>query len=450
MSTPKPIEPTASPVAEPAHPKINGSATALPGSTTAPAREFDTILIATGSSAFRGKVCGLTLAERGIRVAKKSGTTRIHVVSVPEQADKLPGWIDPSRDLLILNVSTQVVHFPLVEAVRGGGARVAITPEGDYAGAIWVPAAEALAVATQLAGKQREPGRADTPVDMMGRQNALDVADAELARQWRESRHATEHVHGPIARHRAVSSSEREAATKMLFQLIHKPDQDGFLSKYLFRPIAYPITRAFLPTPITPNGVTAIVAVLALGGCIIVAGASYWAGVIGTMLQHVAGYFDCTDGEIARLRHEGSKFGQWFDTLTDEATTVGCLAGVGIHVYQRHPDWQWLIGPSIPIGLVGSFISLYVIYYYLIKVARSGNSQDYPVKKGGKLEVFAQLLHRDFIGLAVFIMAIFNILEVAYIGLCLGGIVSGLVLIPEHLQLRKDLASGKVVPKPIS
>ena len=407
--------------------------------TDAPeAREFDAIVLAIGDAAWRGKVCGLTLAERGRRLAVKAGAASVTVV---RSLDAWTARVHDGRDLLILRASDQVVHFPLIDAIRGTSQvpRVAVTPDGDYAGAIWVPAAATLC--------ETAP-RDDRAVALAAL--AQPDGDAALAARWLETNHATGHVHGDIARHRAVTRDERRGATKMLFQLVHKKDQDGVLSKYLFRPVAYPITRALLPTPITPNGVTLIVAVLALGGCVLVAGASYQAAVIGSLLQHVAGYFDCTDGEIARLRHEGSRFGQWFDTLTDEATTVAYLVCVGIHVYKIHDDdwYQVHIAWTLPVGVIGTLVGLYVIYYYLAKVARSGNSQDYPVKKGGKLAGLAQLTHRDFIGLGSLILAIANLTEVAYVGICLGGFVTGVLLFPEHLALRKDLASGAVVPKP--
>ena len=407
---------------------------------TEDAREFDAIVLAIGDAASRGKVCGLTLAERGRRVATKAGAASVIVVRSLADAAQLAARSGRGRDLLILRASDQVVHFPLLDAVRGNGnqPKIAVTPAGEYAGAIWVPVG---------AGLCETAPRDDVAVALAA--VAQPDGDATLAKRWLESSHATAHVHGAIARHRAVTRAERRGATKMLFELVHKKDQDGVLSKYLFRPVAYPITRALLPTPITPNGVTLIVAVLALGGCVVVAGASYEAAVIGSLLQHVAGYFDCTDGEIARLRHEGSRFGQWFDTLTDEATTVAYLVCVGIHVYKIHDgDWyQVHIAWTLPVGVVGTFVGLYVIYYYLAKVARSGNSQDYPVKQGGKLAGLAQLTHRDFIGLGSLVLAIANLTEIAYVGICLGGFVTGVLLFPEHVRLRKDLASGAVVPK---
>ncbi|MEJ7600582.1 MAG: CDP-alcohol phosphatidyltransferase family protein, partial [Kofleriaceae bacterium] len=329
---------------------------------------FDVIVLAVGPAARSHKVCGLTLAERGRRLANKAGATRVHLVDSIERAQQLPGWV-ADRDVLVLRASDQVVHFPLVDAVKGGGARIAVGPDGVYAGAIWVPRTDAPQVAAALA---TDP----------------EHGDIALAKQWRESQHATEHVHGEIARHRAVTADERKAATRMLFQLIYK-SQDGPLTKFWFRPIAYPITRAFLPTPLTPNHVTAIACVLAMTGCAMVAFPSYLAAVIGSLLQHVASYFDCTDGEIARLRHEGSKAGQWFDTLTDEATTVLYLAGIGIHVYHRQPDWQPYLQSAIPFGVACSLASNPLIYFYHIKVARSGKTQDKPVSPNYKIKTIA-------------------------------------------------------------
>jgi phosphatidylglycerophosphate synthase len=378
---------------------------------------FDALVVGYGPAA-GNVVCGLTLLERGRRVAASAGAARVVVVDSREAAD-LASVGFGERDLLILRASDQVVHTPLVSAVASGtaDARVASDPTTDeYAGAIWVPAAS---VAEAVAAVATDPER----------------GDIALAARWLAEGRAQAVPHGDIARHPAVTRQQRRDATRMLFGLVHKT-QDGALSKYLFRPVAYPITRALLPTPITPNQVSIFVGLLALTGCWIASGPSYWDAVIGSLLAHIAGYFDCTDGEIARLRHEGSKLGMWLDTIADEATTVGYLAGIGYHVYQRHPS-AW-IGWSIPIGLFGTFVTLYVIYNYLIVVARSGNSQDYPTPKGGPFEPLAGLLHRDFIGLAALVAAIANVTEISYALLFLGAVVSACVLMGDHIKLRRQ------------
>ena len=391
-------------------------------------RDFDAIVVAVGEPAHTGKVSGLTLVERGRRMLKKAGARQIVTVDGPASAAQLATTLTGARDVVVINCSEQVVHFPLLHAVQGGGRRVAITPGGDYAGALWVPAAnlgEAIAaIAADPAG-----------------------GDAKLAEAWRAEGVPTQ-AHGPIARHRAVTRAERKAASKYLYQMVFKP-QDALLSKILFRPVAYPFTWLLLPTFVTPNMVTFMVAALGIVGAFIAAGPSYEAAVIGSFMGHFASYLDCTDGELARLKHQYSKWGQWYDTWADEGTTVTFTGCIGYHVYLRHADTgygEYLLW-SIPIGVLASLTTVYVIYYYLIKVARTGNSQDYPVKKGG-LEWLAELTHRDFIGLASFIGCLLNLTEVVYGLLWVGAIVSSSILIREHLQLRRDLKSGAVVPRP--
>ncbi len=423
---------------------------------TAERREFDALVLAIGDAASTGKVCGLTLKERGRRLAVKVGAARVEVAETPEQAAAFTPAA--GRDLLILRASDQIVHYAVVEAVRDAEGeagtnrpRIAVVPDtepeaGSYAGAIYIPASSGICDTGIAAAGGRPAGGVRGDIAVALSMLAKPDGDVALAAQWKD--HATTHAYAGVGRHRAVTKEERKAATKYMWQLIWKPEQDGWLSYHLFRPVAYPITRFFLPTPVSPNGITAIVAVLALVGCVICAWPSYEAAVIGSVMQHVAGYFDCTDGEIARLRHEGSKFGMWFDTLTDEATTVAYMVCIGIHNYHRYPDYQPYIAGMIILGFIGSMLSLYVIYYYLIKVARSGNSQDYPVKGGELQKKLAQFLHRDFIGLATMLMAIFNVTEIAAVGMAIGGVVSGATLLPEHLKLRRDLASGAVVPRP--
>ncbi len=401
-------------------------------STSSTATAFDVVVLALGPAANGPKVCGLTLAERGRRVAKKSGARHVVTVDSPEAAHALSTRLTGDVDVVVLRCSDQVVHFPLVDAVRPNGAeagtRVAIGEDGAYAGALNVPAARTSELARAMAADPQ-------------------TGDRTLAARWCAEDPTVGSPHAPLARHAAATSDERRGATRMLFQLIHKP-QDAALAK-IYRAVARPLTRALLPTRLTPNAITLIAAVMSLTGCALVARPSYESAVLGALLQHLANYLDCCDGEVARLRHEGSKRGQWFDTLTDEATTVAYTAAVGYHVYQRYAD-EWFgpyIGWSIPLAVGGALTTIYVVYWYLIHVSRTGNSQDYPVKKGG-LEWLAQVTHRDFICAGVLVLAIADLNEIAYAGLGLGGVVSAAILMREHLQLRRDLASGKVVPRP--
>ena len=126
-------------------------------------------------------------------------------------------------------------------------------------------------------------------------------------------------IHGP---------DDVAAAERMLFASLRKTiELDGFIAYHLLRPLARPVTRALLATAVTPNQVTCfalalglVAAVAASAGAFALAGVLYWAGSV----------VDCVDGEIARLRVEGSRAGEWLDSVADEVSTFALLGGVGL------------------------------------------------------------------------------------------------------------------------
>jgi phosphatidylglycerophosphate synthase len=411
--------------ARPARVSTTGNPSAPERPPLYPERAVDAVILATSDEATGSVVCGLSLRERARRVAVRAGASRVLVVDRPEQALRLPRWVDPARDLLVLCADGQVVHTPLVDAVRGPTSRprVAVDPDnGAYAGALWAPAERALQVAAALAADPRE-------------------GDAALARAWLADGDAEAAPHGPIARHPARTRAERRGATRMLFRLVDKA-QDSPLARHVNRRVSYPITRLLLPTPVTPNMVSAVVLVVGVAGCALVARGGYASALAGALLVLLAGYLDGCDGEIARLRLESSRLGAWLDTIVDEATTILFLSAIGYHVYQvhGHPLLAW----SIVLAVAAALACVYVIYYYLVVVAGSCNSQDYPTTRGGILEPLRVMVRRDVINLASVVLLAFGLSELVFAGMAAGSVVTAAVLIPQHLALRRALASGAV------
>src|SRR5689334_13170437 len=79
---------------------------------------------------------------------------------------------------------------------------------------------------------------------------------------------------------------------------------------WVYRPIAYLLARALLPTPVSPNLVTLCSIVIGL-----FSGAAFFASYPGHMrvagaLLFTSAIFDCADGQLARLRGTSSKFGR--------------------------------------------------------------------------------------------------------------------------------------------
>src|SRR5437016_8001091 len=109
--------------------------------------------------------------------------------------------------------------------------------------------------------------------------------------------------------------------------------QDGFVSRFLNRPISRRITSFLLKFPIHPNGWTISIFVLPLiAGTFLVRG-NYASVVIGAAIFQVFSILDGCDGEIARAKNLESKFGERLDYFCDFAASLVYVLtlGLGLH-----------------------------------------------------------------------------------------------------------------------
>lgn len=376
----------------------------------------------------------------------RCGAERAVVVDAGEAGTEQVGHVRTDLPVLFIDARQQVVHLDLIKpALASDSDRAVVVDRDGYAGALW---ARGDAIAEVIAALRDNPAG----------------GDAELASRWLAADATRVRLDDTaIARHRAITPDERRAAARMLYQIIHK-GQDGPVTRYVYRPVSLPITKLLLRTPITPNHVTLFCGVLSAIGIYLTAHYDYTSLLWAAGLIQIAAFLDGCDGEIARLKLQASTVGAWFDTLVDEATSVGYVVALGYHVYLRH-GYDWLYS-SIFVALAAHLLTIYIIYYYIIVVARSGNSQDYqgkvhivdgdgdepprlepvPEPEGRRNPVLAwcaeycpHLLRRDFLSLLALAMVFFRQTDVLY-GILIGGSIVAVVwLTPEHLMLRLKL-----------
>src|SRR5437773_4774052 len=108
---------------------------------------------------------------------------------------------------------------------------------------------------------------------------------------------------------------------------------DGFVSRFLNRPISRRITSFLLKFPIHPNGWTISIFVLPLvAGAFLIRG-DYVSIVIGAAIFQVFSILDGCDGEIARAKNLESKFGERLDYFCDFAASLVYVLtlGLGLH-----------------------------------------------------------------------------------------------------------------------
>jgi hypothetical protein len=427
--------------------------------------DLDAIVLATEASS-RVRVAGLSATERARRVAGRVGASRVFVVEKPEQLAELAAWRGSRNQPLLVIRANQLVHTPLVapliEALPRAGVALSIVPDAPAVGDLTVGTYAGALVATGDAANVV----VNTLVARAGDDSAVAASFPD----------ATRIPHGAVARAPLESREQIRAAHKLLYRILIKP-QDNAITRYLYRPVSFPLTRLLVWTPITPNQISYVVAALVAIGCWITARASFGNALLGTIIVLIASYVDCCDGEVARVKLLSSRFGAWVDTVVDELSSIGYMIAIGWHCHlQFGPDWFGSLSQTIGVDPWKALIALstftvswcvYCIYYNIIVAVGSANSQDYvgrfevvPGKQPNSvrlapaaakaivpkqplpwpLEVIATYLpyivRRDFISWLAVILAAAKLTYVAFGLFVVGGLVSFVILTIDHLKLR--------------
>lgn len=394
-----------------------------------------TALVLATAAGDRRIVTGLTLGERGRRVATRAGFTGDRLVVVTTVDELRAAQPRLAGALVVVDARDQVVAAELFAALEPErpGARHAIDPaRGDAAvGALVVDAGDAAAVIAAL---------------------LADFAGGVAAA------HPTASTAVPVPRRARFPVPDRaavRAADKWQYELVDKP-LDSWLCRYFYRPLARPLTKLFLRSPFTPNAISVISIILSLVGCAIAAGPSRMDHIIGLAILVAGGIVDANDGEVARLRLEMSKTGAWLDAIGDDLARLALVAGIGVHVSHLHPDWHAL--PITGAALAMTVASLVLIYWYCIFVIHSSNNQDYtkalqigpgvradgPRGLGAAIADFAaQIIRRDAIDLGVLLLALVHLPEIGFVLLSVGALVTLAVVIPTHLKIVRSLRASR-------
>jgi len=131
--------------------------------------------------------------------------------------------------------------------------------------------------------------------------------------------------------------------------------RDGYSDRLLYRPLARPITRALLPTPVSPNAVTLASAAIGVGGGLLIGSASPAGVLAGVACLVASGILDCCDGELARLRHAESRLGHVLDVAGDTLVAVALLAGIVRRLVRAGAVPGWPVLAALVFGIAGAF-----------------------------------------------------------------------------------------------
>ncbi len=364
----------------------------------APIAPIDTARTASPVNGDR-RVLGLDLLQRTIITARRAGYGQIFSLArdhaVPAGIATVPTWYDlasvlvpPQTAPLIIVPETILSEIDWLERLvemRIEPAVWAVSPHRlvKLTAAAVPPALEAL----------QTDGGADDLIAVQSRLTRRFGAPAAIPIEI-----------NPIAV--TTSLDVRNAERRLLAGLVK--DTDGFMARYVERPLSLQISRFLAPTAITPNQISIVSIVVGLSGApFFLSGFSTWQ-TVGALLLLVHSILDGCDGELARLKFQESRWGGvldfWGDNIVHMAT-FACMA-IGWSL-SANAMWPLLLGAS---AVLGNLASATFVYWRLMRV-KNDNGPLFTSVTAAPNRRLARLLdaasRRDFIYL-VLVLALFG------------------------------------------
>jgi len=346
------------------------------------------------------RLAGVPLLLRGLLIAQKAGLEEVLILGGADPSRLLADkrvklrwrWLaaEPpgderaalaaargqvSEDFILLfadSVCGDRALAALRQAALGGRlARVAVHP-GESA----LPAAASAylcspAFLAALAEVPRELRRVDELAAWLAERGRLDTVEIE-GRLW-----------GRTAESARLAAIERELSH---FNL--KPS-DGIFAKFNKLVVAEPLIRLAVKTPATPNFVTGLGLVFALGAGWAFAQGSYWWSLAGAGLFYVSAIMDHVDGMVARLKFLESEFGVWFESAADYLSYLSVFVGLALGLYRETGFAHHLL-----VG--GLFLFAWVMSFILMSRQRRRVSGDNPTDYPNRVHVALEKHEQNF------------------------------------------------------
>jgi phosphatidylglycerophosphate synthase len=179
---------------------------------------------------------------------------------------------------------------------------------------------------------------------------------------------------------------------------------------------------------VTPNMVTFFVLGVSFASGLFFARGGYWSTLMGAALSVVASVLDGSDGEVARLKLQSTKFGCWLETVCDYLYYLFIFGGMSLGLTRSFGSHYLAWGAALCFGAIMSFLSVGYIRQHLSGAhpekflsvwqrkaeSRGGN----PLLFLGRHTEF--IIRRCFFPYALLFFALLNLTRFAFIATALG------------------------------
>ena len=136
-----------------------------------------------------------------------------------------------------------------------------------------------------------------------------------------------------------------------IYRSSKKQHDINWFTEWVARPPAAVVVYALRATPITPNQVTFLSAIIAAAACaMFVALPGHAWAIAAALVFELSFVLDCADGQLARLRKTASPLGHLLDFLMDELKAMLLFGAVTVRLWRETGDDRLLL-----VGLAAGF-----------------------------------------------------------------------------------------------
>ena len=105
---------------------------------------------------------------------------------------------------------------------------------------------------------------------------------------------------------------------------------EEYFDLVVYRPLGFLFVKLIYHTPLTPNQITILSAIAGLAGGVCIGTGTPAMLVTAAILLIVYDVLDCADGQLARLKQNGSRIGRILDGAADYLVSIAAYLGIGI------------------------------------------------------------------------------------------------------------------------
>lgn len=155
-------------------------------------------------------------------------------------------------------------------------------------------------------------------------------------------------------------------------QSLKTVDSEEILDLVIFRPLSFLFVKLIYNTNITPNQISIVALFFGILSGVMYGFGTYTFFVLASASFFICNTLDCMDGQLARLKKNGTRIGRIIDGFIDYITSISVFLGLGIAMTHitGDPLYSWLltVGAGISKALQNMFFdhyrNMYLEYVY--------------------------------------------------------------------------------------